>query len=160
MGTKARVLAMSAASGKVGHVLVLNDRVVDLGMSAKASKGPTEARTYAMQRIELLRPDVVVTELLMRTTKKGDKTRSIIEALTSVANVANVSSMEVARGRSQANRFEEATDLAQMFPAMRRYLPKVRKPWESEPKTLIYFEALSLYVAAFGQASQAPAKPA
>ena len=76
MTLKRRVLAIAVASGRVGHVLVEADKVVDLGMSRKASSGPIEARTYAAQRMENLRPDVVVTEKISRKSKKGKKTRS------------------------------------------------------------------------------------
>lgn len=145
-----RVLAIAAASGRVGHVLVIGSNVADLGMSRKASLGPTAARTYAAQRIEDLRPDTVITEKVLRRSKKGEKTRAIIAAITSVADLADVLNMEVVRGRSHPNRFAEAKELAGRYPALRPYLPNVRKPWEAEPKTLIYFEAVSLVETALG----------
>ena len=153
MKSRGRVLTISAASGRVGHVLVEKGRVVDLGMSRKASSGPTEASAYAAQKIEMLRPDYVVTEKVLRKSKKGDKTREIIAAITSVADVADVMNMAVARGHSFVNRFDEAADIVERYPEMRPYLPKVRKPWEAEPKTLIYFEAISLIDSAFGMES-------
>ena len=146
------MLAISVASGRVGHVLLEAGKVADLGMSRKASSGPTEARGYTAQRIEILRPDVIVTEKLLRKSKKGEKTRAIIAAITSVGDVADVLNVEVARGRSHKNRFEEAADVVGRYPEMRPYLPKIRKPWEAEPKTLIYFEALSLIESVFGEA--------
>lgn len=141
---------MAAASGRVGHVLLKAGKVADLGMSRKASSGAAAARAYAAQRIENLRPDVIVTEKVPNRSRKGPKTRGIIAAIASVADVADVVSVEVARGHAHENRFEEAQDLCRRYPAMRPYLPKVRKAWEAEPKTLIYFEALSLIESAFG----------
>ncbi|RXV64722.1 hypothetical protein C6W92_06610 [Roseovarius sp. A46] len=143
---------MAAASGRVAHVLLKMGTVVDLGMSRKASSGPPEAQAYAAQQIESLRPDLVITEKVLSRSKKGPKTREIIAAITSVANVADVMNVEIVRLHSYSNRFEEARDLARRYPAMRPYLPKVRKPWEAEPKVLIYFEALSLTESVFGTA--------
>lgn len=150
MDDKGRVLAIAVASGRVGHVLLEAGCVVNLGMSRKASSGESEARAYAAQQIEVLRPDVIVTERLVRRSKKGKKSRSIIGAITSVADVADVQNAEIVRGRSYQNRFDEAADLVERYPEMRPYLPDVRKPWEAEPKALIYFEALSLVESLFG----------
>ena len=152
MNAKGRVLAMAAASGRVGHVLLNDGKVAEFGMSRKASSGPAAARAYAAQRIETLRPDVVVTEKVLCNSKKGPKTRDIILAITSVADVADVQNAEVARGHAHANRFEEAQDICLRYPAMLPHLPKVRKPWEAEPKSLIYFEALSLIESLCGTA--------
>lgn len=151
MKAEHRVLAISVASGRVGHVLVVANDITDLGMSRKASTGPDTARAYAAKQIEKLRPDVVITEKLRATSRKGHRTRAVIAAIRSVAEVAEVLDVEVIRGHSQANRFEEAEDIADRYPALRSYLPRRRRPWESEPKTLIYFEAVSLVESVFGQ---------
>lgn len=150
MNANGRVLTIAAASGRVGHVLLETRKIVDLGMARKASTGPVAARVYAAQQIENLRPEVVVTEKVLSNSKKGEKTRSIIAAITSVADVADVESVEAVRGRSHKNRFEEAADIARRYPELRPYLPAVRKPWEAEPKPLIYFEAIALMESVFG----------
>jgi len=150
MTAKLRVLAFAAASGRVAHVLVVKDRIKSLGMSRKASMGPMEARAYAAQQIEQMRPDIVITEKLLTTSKKGARTRQIIDALRAVAELADLESIAVARGQVHVNRFAEARDLARRYPTLRPYLPKVRRIWEPEPKTLIYFEALSLIETTFG----------
>jgi hypothetical protein len=144
MRNERRMLAIAAASGRVGHVLVDGAAIANLGMSRKASSGAMAARAYAAQQIEDLRPDVVVTEMLARGSKKGQRTRAIIAAIASVAELADVLNVEVARGRTHANRFEAAAALARRYSALQPYLPRGRKPWEAEPKTMIYFEALAL----------------
>lgn len=155
-----RVLAISVASGRVGHVLMIGAEIANLGMSRKASAGPVEAQSYAAQQIETLRPHVVITEKVLARSKKGARTRAIIGAITAVADVADVLNVEVVRGQAHANRFEEAQDLVSRYPALRPYLPKRRKPWESEPKALMYFEALSLVESVFGRSADDASQPA
>lgn len=151
MGPDCRIMAIAAASGRVGFILLIGNAVVDRGLSRKASTGPSEAATYAAERIEQLRPDVVVTEKVPARSRKSAKTRAVIDAITAVADLADVLNIAVVRGRSHDNRFAEAADLALRYPEMQRCLPKIRRPWEAEPKTLMYFEAMSLIESAFGQ---------
>ncbi|MFC6637403.1 hypothetical protein GV827_17580 [Sulfitobacter sp. JBTF-M27] len=148
-----RILSIAVASGRVGHVVLEGANVVHLGMSKKASMGPAEARAFTAQALEDRRPDVVVTEKVLKKSKKGSKTRSVIKAITEVADCADVLNFEVSRGRSHDSRFDEARELAARYPKMEPYLPSGRKPWEAEPKTLIYFEALSLIESALGRIS-------
>lgn len=151
MIARGRVLAMAVASGRVGHVLLANGTVVDLGMSRKASTNCEAAQAYAAQQLEMFRPDMVVTEKLTAKSKKGEKTRIIIDTINSLVDLAHVLNAEVVRVRVHVNRFEEAADLVTRFPEMRDYLPEMRKPWEAEPKSLIYFEALALVETFFGE---------
>lgn len=153
MTGKRRVLAFSAASGRVAHVLVVKGHIKGLGMSRKASTGPGEARAYAAKQIEQARPDIVITEKLLARARKGAKTRGIIEAMRSVAELADVDSIAVVRGQAHANRFVEAQDLARRYPMLQPYLPNPRRLWDPEPKALIYFEALSLIESTFGTPS-------
>lgn len=146
-------MSLAAASSRVAYVLLADAQVIALGMSRKASYGPDTARSYAAQQIEDNRPDVVITEKVLKGSRKGPRTRAIIAAMTSVADVADVMSIEVVRAQSHADRFEEARDLARRYPALHAYLRSARKPWDPEPKTLIYFEALSLFEAAFGKSA-------
>lgn len=151
MSNSRQVLSIAATSGCVGHVFLRNTDILHKGMSRQASLGPTEAGAYAAQQIEELRPDWVVTEKVLRTSKKYKKTRALIAAITAVADMADLENIEVSRGRSFKDRFAEANDLATRFPDMQPFVPSPRKPWEAEPRTLIYFEALALVCSAFGQ---------
>lgn len=142
---------MAVASGRVGHVLIEHGQVIDKGMSSIASQDIGEARKFAARRIELSRPDVVVTEQLSQNSKKGLKTRSMITAMNGVAEASGVLSLPVERASRPHDRFEEAAQLCRLYPEMQTLLPPKRKPWEAEPKALIYFEALALIEAGFAQ---------
>ncbi len=122
MTARRSVLAFAAASGRVAHVLVVQGTVKSVGMSRKASRGPQEARAYAARQIERFRSDTVITEKLLARSKKGARTREIIETLGSVAELADVESIAVVRlsaddrdtlyVRKLRNRSERLDDLA------------------------------------------------
>lgn len=150
-----RVLAIAVASGRVGHVLLEQRRVINLGMTRSASTGEAAARSFALQKINDLEPEVVLTEKVLAQSRKGDRAKTVIATIAEVASLAQVEHLSVVRGRSHENRFDEATDLARRYPALVPYLPPRRRPWEPEPKALIYFEALALFESAFGVRTRA-----
>lgn len=150
MAARRRVLSIMAASGKVGYLLLENRRVVTKGLSRKASIGEAEAATSAAHWIEQLRPDVVVTEHIPKRSRKGANTRAVTDAIAGVAELADLRHVRVVRGHSHANKFVEAAALAKAFPELAPLLPAPRKPWDSEPKPIIYFEALALALSALG----------
>lgn len=145
-----RVLAVAAASGRVGYV-VLDDMTASIsGLSRKAATGPAEAAACAATWIEQFRPVMVITEKVPASSKKGERTRSIIAAISGVAETADVLNLAVIRAQVHRNKFEEAAALAEAHPELAHLLPKARRPWDSEPKAIIYFEALSLAHSALG----------
>ncbi len=156
MAASQRVLSIAAASGRVGYVLLVDRKIIATGLSRKASNNADDAATSAANWIEQLRPDVVITERVLKSSKKGRKTRAVIAAMARVAEIADVLHQQVVRGQSHANKFEEAADLVRDFPEIAHLLPKPRKPWDSEPKTTVYFEALSLALTAIGGNGNAP----
>lgn len=145
-----RILSIAAASSRVGYVVLKGMAYEGSGLSRKASSGPDAAAACAAQWIEEIRPDVVITEKVLAKSKKGARTRDVIAAMTGVADVADVLNIEIARWQGFESKYAEARALALEFPAMAHLVPRTRRPWESEPKATVYFEALSLALAAFG----------
>jgi hypothetical protein len=150
MAVRPRVLAIAAASGRVGHVLLEDRRVAALGLSRKASQSASIAASCAANWIEQLRPDIVITERVRQRSKKGHRTRDVIAAMTDVADIADVLSIAVVRTQTHDNKYQEAAALAQEFPEIAHLVPKARRPWDPEPKTTVYFEALSLALSVIG----------
>ncbi|MEQ8964879.1 MAG: hypothetical protein RID91_03570 [Azospirillaceae bacterium] len=156
MKHEGRVLTIAAANGRVGYVFLDDTVVLTWGLSRKASRGPDEAAARTAQWLETLRPDVVITEKITRRNRKGDRTKAVIAAIRSVAEMADVLAIEVARVQSHQNKFEEAVEIAAIFPELARLVPKYRKPWQTEPKTTVYFEAAALVLSAFGDPRRRP----
>jgi len=145
-----RVLTIAAASGRVGHVLLEDMVVATWGLSRKASRGAGEAEISAAGWIERLRPDIVVTEKILPGSRKGDRSKTVIAAITAVADLADVLNIEVARWQGYESKFAEAKALAEDHPKLAHLVPKVGRPWDPEPRTTLCFEALALALCALG----------
>lgn len=139
-----KVLAIAAATGRVGYAFIIGGKLMDWGQSRKASKSPDLAAKQAELWIGQLKPDVVVTEKESAISTKGTKTWQIISALARVASNAKLLDVTVFRERDFKNKYEEAEYLGQRFPEISAWIPRKRKIWEPEPRNTILFEALAL----------------
>ena len=139
-----KVLAIAAATGRIGYVFFVGDKLKDWAMSVKASKSPKLAKEKAEQWIEDLEPDVVVTEKVGKHSSKGILTKQLIDAIRNVAENRYLNDIVVPRVQSFQNKYEEAVELTKRFPDILPWAPKKPRIWESEPRNTIYFEALAL----------------
>jgi hypothetical protein len=139
-----RILAIAVATGRIGYVFLHAGKLKDWGLSRRASRGTKEAATQARAWITLLEPDVVVTERVAKTSTKSIKTRALIEVITRVAEDMKMQFVEVPRFQSFKNKYAEATALAERFPELTLWLPKLRRLWDPEPRSTVLFEALAL----------------
>ena len=139
-----KVLAIAAATGRIGHVLIMGERLLDWGMSIRASRSPELAAAHARKLIETLNPDVVVTEELSKSSTKGEKTRLLLAAIADVALQIKLLDIRAKRPHEFPNKYEEAAYLATRFPEIAAWVPKKRRLWEPEPRATVLFEALAL----------------
>jgi len=138
-----RILAVAAASGRVGYAFLVGDMLRDWHVSYTAANSPTKAAEEAQKWINRLKPDVVVTEKAEEATKKGKKTKAIIGAIARTAEHNYVLDVSVARAQDYANKYEEAEALAVQHPEILPWLPAKRRFFDNEPRNTVLFEALS-----------------
>ena len=122
-----RVLAIAAATGRFGHVLVMGERLLDWGLSRKASKSPELAATHAQKLIDAIAPDVLVTEDIPKSSTKGAKTRQLIDVVSRLAGTATLLDIRAKRPHHFNNKYEEAAHLASRFPEIAAWVPKKRR---------------------------------
>jgi ribosomal protein L17 len=139
-----KILAIAAATGRIGYVFLIGGKLRDWGLSRKASKSPALAAAQTQTWINELQPDVVVTEKVSTTSTKGTKTRHLIEAIAKVATRAKLLDVAVSRLHTHKNKYEEAKYLGERFPEINAWVPRMRRIWEPEPRNTILFEALAL----------------
>ena len=139
-----RVLAFAVATGRIGHVLVIGERLWIGDLSKRASKNTELAALHAHRLINELKPDVVVTEQLPKYSTKGSKTRALIETIANIAAKANLLDIRVVRPHDFPNKYAEAQYLGTKFPEIAAWVPKPRRLWEPEPRVTVVFEALAL----------------
>ncbi|RWQ58823.1 hypothetical protein [Mesorhizobium sp.] len=139
-----KILAVAAASGKVGFAYLNGGQLHDWGLSVKASKSIDQAFAQAKAWLAYYRPDLLIIEHVDQGTRKGNHTRLLIKAVKEAANELNINCASVVRRSRYPNKYAEAAALAQEFPQIEPWLPRPRKIWEPEPRNVIYFEALAL----------------
>jgi hypothetical protein len=139
-----RILSIAAATGRIAYVYLIGDRLMDWRISDKASTSTEEARAASARWIETLQPDVVVTEIAVSKTRKGDNTRQLIEAMAIVAEESNALDVKVTREQSFANKYEEAAVLADRYPELSPWVPRKRRFFDNEHRNTVLFEALAL----------------
>jgi hypothetical protein len=138
------ILAIAAGTGRVGYAYFVGHRLMDWGLSGLASKSTKQAAAMTRKWIDLLHPDVVVTEAKDSPSRKGAATRQVIEAISKVAGEEHVNDVRVPRLQRYENKYEEADALAERFPEIAPWKPRRPRLWESEPRNMIYFEAIAL----------------
>ena len=144
--TEQRILAVATASGRIGIVFMVGDALVDWGISNKGGEAPAETDSVVQSWIDRLSPNVVVTErfLVEGPSHKGEKSRFLSLAVAATAKENGLLTVQIARPRLYANKYEEAEHLAEKFPDIAGWLPERRRVWDNEPRNTVLFEALSL----------------
>lgn len=143
-----RVLAIHPTQwGFAYAVLEGSDRLIGWGTFK------VEDTERFVDRLDLLRerykPQILVVEDL-RGTQRGERARQRIEDAVHRAGAWGISSARVARERvkvlfpdTRGTKYEIASELAKLFPLLRRRLPNKRKPWLPEDKRMGVFDAVS-----------------
>ncbi|MEH6727613.1 MAG: hypothetical protein V7703_15765 [Hyphomicrobiales bacterium] len=139
-----KVLGIAVATGKVGYALLEGERLIDWGLSKVASKSPAQVAAKTSYWIDLLKPEALVSEQLTKRMRKHGLTIKLLAAIAKAAEDAPVINVTVPRLRIHKNKYEEAEALARRFPELKSQLPKKPPCWLPEPRSMIFFEALTL----------------
>ena len=138
------VLGFAVSTQQFGMVYLEGGELMDWKRSSRASKSFEAAFKLALKWILYYRPDMVVVEAIAENTRKGARTRSLVLAVESAADNANVAHTSVPQSFAAANKYDHAAELARAFPQLAGRLPAPRRKWEREPHNIVFFEALSL----------------
>jgi hypothetical protein len=139
-----RLLAVAAATGRIAYVYLIGDRLMDWRISDKASHSPEDAENSVKRWILALQPDVVVTEIPVSKTRKGDNTRHLIDAIAKVAEEAPLLDIQVTREQVYPNKYVEAAALAKRYPELEPWVPRPRRFFDNEHRNTVLFEAMAL----------------
>lgn len=138
-----RVLGIAVSSARIGYALLINDELVDWGVSRAGAKSPQAAAAKTRELIDLLRPEVVITELPGSNRHKRGNTQYLMTAVTEAVQASTATSVTTTRVRTFKDKYQEAQALAKEFPELAPRLAKKPKMWLSEPRRMIIFEALA-----------------
>lgn len=141
-----RVLAFAAATGRVGSVFLVGDKLIDWHISNKAAENGVEAAGHAQALINDLQPDVVVTEELETAKHKGKHTLALLAAIARTAEHNDLLDVSVPRDHRFRNKYAEADALVEQFPELAPWKPVKRRFYDNEPRNTVLFEALALAI--------------
>jgi hypothetical protein len=138
------VLAVAAATGRIGMVFLIGNRLMDWQISGKAAKSPEQAARFADAIIRSHRPDVFITEKIDVARNKGDKAKALIDTMARAAAEHELLDVSIDRPSGFANKYDEADALAERYPELAAWKPKRRRFFDNEPRNTVLFEALAL----------------
>ena len=139
-----KLLAIAVVSRHVAYVYLIGDSLVDWRISDRASTSAEKASATVQGWINLLHPDVVASERVTASFRKGKKAKAAIEAITLVAANNYVLDISVVRDQSFPNKYLEADAIVADYPELRPWLPKKRLFYDNEPRNTVLFEAMAL----------------
>jgi hypothetical protein len=139
-----KMLAIAVVSRHVAYVYLIGDRLVDWRISDRASTSAEKATATVQGWINLLKPDVLVTEKISPTFRKGKRAKGVIEAITSVGANNYILDVSVVREQQFPNKYLEADTIVASYPELRPWLPKKRLFYDNEPRNTVLFEAMAL----------------
>jgi hypothetical protein len=138
-----RVLAVAAATGRIGMVFLIGNRLMDWQISGKAAKSPELAASFAETLIRSHRPDVFITERTDAARNKGDHSKALIASMAATAAEHELLDIELERPHDYPNKYAEAAMLIERYPEIAAWRPK-RRFFDNEPRNTVLFEALAL----------------
>ena len=154
-----RVLSVAVASGKVGYALFVGQRLTDWGTSRIAGLSPKIAQRTMTKWLVRFKPDVVVTEEILRDSRKGERSRLIATSIANIArNQEDLLDVLIKRVQAFPNKYDEAEALAVEFPELTPYVPMRRRLWDTESPHTIMFEAVALAKLLFANPAPAMAR--
>lgn len=138
------VISIAVRSGRIAYVLFDGDELKAWAVSRKGSKNTRTATSVVSGWIAQFAPDVVIVEDYKTARRKGRNTKSIIRAIERVARKTSAGVCKVDRKQMFKNNIDEAKQFGEKFPELKAWVPKKPRLWESEPRNIIYFEALAI----------------
>jgi len=144
------VLSIAARSGRIAYVFFGRSELKAWSTSRKGSKNARAAFAVVGSWIAQFVPDIIIVEDYRTATRKGRNTKAIIRAIENVAKNTSAGICVVDRQQMFKNNIDEARQFAKQYPEIKAWVPDRPKLWESEPRNIIYFEALALAKQALG----------
>ncbi|WP_298362542.1 hypothetical protein [uncultured Litoreibacter sp.] len=138
------VMAFAAHHNRFGFVFMIGQQPMDWQLVYQAAATPELAKRKIAGWLHFYKPDLIVTEDLAGSQRKGRKAQQLILAIKEVAFATDADNAEVARSQPFANKYEQIERLCEEFPQMKAVAPARRRIYDAEPPYVTLFEALAL----------------
>ncbi len=138
------VMAITASHNRIGFCFLIDRQPMDWQLAHKAAQSPECTKQKVLEWLMFYAPDVVITEDLSGSLRKGRKAQHLILAIKDAVLEADVQHIEVTRAQPFANKYDQIKNLCEQFPQMKAVAPRKRKLFETEPPYTTIFECLAL----------------
>lgn len=145
MSVGIRSLTVAVSTGRIAGVFLEDGRVVGWKMARIKAADAQNAAKVVQAWIKGFTPDHMIIEDTVAASRKGLTAQAAIEAIASVFADADGLDMRLPRVQLYQNKYEEAKVLSQTYPDIARICPVQPPIWIPEPRSMTYFEALSLH---------------
>lgn len=124
----------------------------DWRISHKAARNARDG-VYVLRRwLAIYEPDIVVCQNPDTAGRKSARNVAILKAMARAIEDEDVLDLLVARRFQYRNIYEEAVVIARRYPALKHKLPNKPRIWETEPRRIIYFEAMAFALVVLDEA--------
>ena len=138
------MLAVAVRRDQACAICLQGRRLRDWTVSHKAARSPKAALEVLGRWMAIYRPEIVISQNPDSAARKSPRNRAILRAIARAIADDTVLDLLVTRTMRHDNIYEEAAAIAARYPALRHKLPGKPKIWETEPRRIIYFEAMAL----------------
>lgn len=138
------MLAIALRRDLACAVYLQGTKLKDWTVSHKAARSPKDAAAGMKNWLNIYRPEVVIAQNPDNAGRKSARNLANLRAIARVIADENVLDLLITRRFKYDNIYEEAEAISRRYPELRHKLPKKPRIWETEPRRIIYFEAMAL----------------
>ncbi len=138
------ILSLAVRRGTLCMLFFRGRKLCDWRCSKKAAQSPDLATDTLRNWIARYRPEVVISQNPDAAGRKGQATIAILADIARVIEDADLQALIVTRAPRFENLYAEAADLAERYPVLKSRCPRKPPCYGSEPRALVYFEALAM----------------
>lgn len=139
-----RVLGAAASFSELAFVYFEGGDLRYWGIYRRTVRSPDRAFALTLRWIDRYQPKLVIIPDYLEKSRKGQRARALIEVVATAADEEGVLCIRAERPQTARNKYEEAALLAVIFPELAPRVPPPRKPWDTERRGIILFEALAV----------------
>jgi len=152
-----RILAIDPFSRGVGFVVLEgHDRLIDWGLKATIRPHNAKASAVIGRLLNRFKPDILTLEDWEASgSRRCQRVQQLLDKIARDGSVrmcvrlVRPSQLRAIGPAAQTNtKYGRASLLAERFPELKAFLPRLRKPWMSEDARMAIFDALAFACAA------------
>ena len=137
-------MAITANHNRIAFCFLVDGNPMDWQLAHHAAKCPERTYAKVAKWLKFYSPDVVVTEDLNGSSRKGIRTQRLIFSIKEAVIDSDAQHIEMERHQPFANKYEQIERLCDQFPQMNLIKPRKRRIFDNEPAVTTVFESLGL----------------